>query len=240
MTTFRELGCIFPLFEAPITDASDCVEAGSCAICDAQVSVRFELGIGCALMLPCPACATENGLDADDREDTPCRQCNALVSFPEVPEQLACCYPCLRAGKAAITKDTELGMVSWEQAFEGLTHGVPALAHPDFEMVPTDSDWVRARLTPEVMYELLRTPCYSTIQGDNWLFCCQKPMIFCGAWTRQRFTEHAPDGDGKALLARVLEHDVPGLWEDELHDETGIYVFRCGSCDRLRGHWDIA
>ena len=240
MTTFRGLGYPFPLFEAPVADASHRALPGSCGICHAQASVRFQLGIGCAVMLPCPACGTENGLDADDREDVPCRQCAALVGFPDVPEELACCYSCLRAGKAAITKDTELGMVSWELAFEGLTHGLPALARPDFEMVPTDSDWVRARLEPEVMFELLRTPTYSTIQGDQWLFCCRRPMIFIGTWNRQLFTENAPDGDGKALLAKVLGEQVPGLWEDELHDETGIYVFRCGSCDRRRGHWDIA
>jgi uncharacterized protein CbrC (UPF0167 family) len=240
MTTFKELGCFFPLFEAPVTDAFGRVEGGICGICGARVSIRFELGIGSALMLSCPACGTENGLSADEREDAPCRACDARVPFTGASDELACCYPCLRAGKAAITKDTELGMVSWEQAFEGLTHGVPGLAHPDFEMVRTDSDWVRARLEPKVMFELLRTPTYSTLQGDQWLFCCRGPMVFRGAWSRQEFTGAARDGNGKALLAEVLGEQIPGLWEDELHDETGIYVFRCGACNRLRGHWDIA
>jgi len=33
-----------------------------------------------------------------------------------------------------------------------------------------DSDWVGARLPPEMMFELLRTPAYATIQGEQWQF----------------------------------------------------------------------
>ena len=29
-------------------------------------------------------------------------------------------------------------MISWEQAFEGITHGVPELNRTDFEMVPKE------------------------------------------------------------------------------------------------------
>lgn len=107
-------------------------------------------------------------------------------------------------------------------------------------MVPTDSDWVRARLDEQTILELLRTPSYATIQGDRWLFCCRKPMAFHGSWSRGQFAAHSPNGDGRTFLALVLGEDVPGLWEDELHDVTGIYVFSCRFCRKLRGHWDIA
>jgi hypothetical protein len=66
------------------------------------------------------------------------------TEVPDLPDQIVACYSCLRQGRAAITKDTELGMVSWEQAFEGVTHGIPGLAHPDFELVPKENDWVGA------------------------------------------------------------------------------------------------
>jgi uncharacterized protein CbrC (UPF0167 family) len=107
-------------------------------------------------------------------------------------------------------------------------------------MVPTDSDWVRARVDSSLLLELVRTPTYSTIQGERWLFCCKRPMVFDGSWSRRAFSARAPDGNGKALLATVLGEDVPGLWEDRLHDTTGIYVFKCELCGTPRGHWDLA
>lgn len=165
-----------------------------------------------------------------------------LVPFPDLPddEEIVVCYDCLRSGKAAITTDTELGMISWEQAYEGLTHGIPGMSRSDFELVEGEDGWMRARLPSEMMFELLRTPNYSSIQGEQWQFCCQRPMIFIGNWSRERFRNEAPDGDGEALMRTIVEQVVPGLWEDQLHDVTGIYVFRCPECGRRTGHWDIA
>jgi uncharacterized protein CbrC (UPF0167 family) len=192
-------------------------------------------------MLDCPSGGTANGLDADDREDGACRQCQATGPFPTIEDdEIRACYSCLRSGKAAITKDTELGMVSWEQAFEGVTNGVPGLDHPDFEMVPKDDDWVGARLPQEVMFELLRMPSYSSIQGERWQFCCRGPMVFIGEWSREEFASRSPDGDGHRYFEQVVQDTMPGLWEDQLHDITGVYVFRCPSCERVTAHWDIA
>jgi uncharacterized protein CbrC (UPF0167 family) len=192
-------------------------------------------------MLPCPACGTENGLDTDDREDGHCRHCQGLVPFPDLSEdEIKTCYDCLRSGKAAITKDTELGMISWEQAFAGVTHGLPGLDRADFEMVPKDDDWVGARLSPEIMFELLRMPTYNSIQGDRWQFCCQQPMVFDGEWSREEFTRRAPDGDGRRYFEQIVQDTMPGLWEDQLHDITGVYVFRCSLCERVTAHWDLA
>ena len=116
---------------------------------------------------------------------------------------------CLSAmGKAAITKDTELGMISWEQAFEGITHGLPGLIRDDFEMVATDDDWVSARLPQGMMFELLRTPNYDTIQGECWQFCCQQPMVFVGEWNHAEFSRGSPDGDGGATLRRSFKTAV--------------------------------
>ena len=57
------------------------------------------------------------GLAVDDRQNALCRECKAEIAFPKAPENLTACYACLRAGRAALTKDTELGMISWKQAF---------------------------------------------------------------------------------------------------------------------------
>jgi uncharacterized protein CbrC (UPF0167 family) len=131
-------------------------------------------------------------------------------------------------------------MISWEQAYDGLTHGVPGMSRFDFDLVAGDDGWVRARLPREMMFELLRTPSYLSIQGELWQFCCQRPMVFTGIWSRERFTSEAKNRDGESLLNEIVQDVVPGLWEDQLHDITGIYVFRCAKCGRKNGHWDIA
>jgi uncharacterized protein CbrC (UPF0167 family) len=239
--TFTELGIPFPLFEAPVDDASEYCGVGACSLCGAAGRHCFELGIGCAVMCACPSCGTENGLDADDWAAVACRQCEANVPFPALGKgEIRVCYECLRAGKAAIAKGTELGMISSDQAFEGVTNGIPGLDRDDFEMVSQGDDWVAVRLPQAIMWELLRTPTYSTIQDDCWQFCCRQPMVFLGQWSRKQFSRRAPDGDGRRLFDAIVQEPIKGLWEDELHDETGIYAFRCNSCGRLTAHWDLA
>jgi len=240
-TTFEQLGIPFPLFEASTEDACGFAGRKRCSQCEKQDQYCFRLGIGCAIMLHCTHCGTLNGLDAYDRKSVSCRSCRTTIAFPEITdEEVTVCYSCLRLGKAAITKDTELGMVSWEQAFEGITNGIPGLKRSDFEVVPLDDDWVGVRLPQEMMFELLQTPTYSTIQGDRWLFCCQAPMIYVGEWSRTEFSRRAPDGNGQKLFNEIVEDVMPGLWEDELHDMTGVYVFRCSACNIFKAHWDLA
>lgn len=239
--TFEELGAAFPLFDAPPTDALDFVPEGECSMCGKRHAVCFELGIGSDVVIECASCGAENGLDADDRCDGNCHACGAGIKFPPIPEErILCCYTCLRTGRAAITKDTMFGMISFDQVVEGLTHGVPKLKRSDFDVVKTDSGWDRVRLPKEMMLELVRTPTYATIQGECWQFCCRRPMVFIGTWSRADFAARAPDSNGQNFFKEVVQDVVPGLWEDQLHDETGVYVFRCPTCGRLTGHWDLA
>jgi uncharacterized protein CbrC (UPF0167 family) len=240
-STFAQLDIPFPLFEGPADQASEYGGLGTCTLCGSNGQHCFELDIGCAVMRECASCGTVNGLDANNCDDSICRKCSGNISFPDLGDaEIKACYACLRAGRAAITKDTELGMISWEQAFEGVTHGLPEMSRNDFEMVPKENGWVGARLSQDIMFELLRTPTYSSIQGERWQFCCQQPMVFVGEWSREEFSQRAPDGDGRRLFEEIVQDAVPGLWEDKLHDITGVYVFRCKLCGRLTAHWDIA
>jgi uncharacterized protein CbrC (UPF0167 family) len=199
------------------------------------------LGIGCTVTVECPECGAENGLDADDRADGACCRCGHTVRFPDVEDgPVTICYSCLRSGKGAITIDTEFGMIGWAEAIDGATHGVPGLDRNDVELIPRDDGWVAARLPQEWMFELVRTPTYISIQGERWQFCCGRPMVYVGVWTCRQFTERADDGDGRRLFEKTVQDAVPGLWEQRLHDVTGVYVFRCPSCTRLTAHWDIA
>lgn len=239
--TFAQLGIPFPLFEAPAEDSSDYAGLNHCCFCGKADQQCFSLGIGADVLLPCPRCGNINALKADDREDVGCRSCGATVhwTLPDF-ENLVICYQCLRQGRAAITKDTVLGMVTWELVLEGITHGRPGLKRTDFELVRTDSDWIRAKVPQEYLQELIRTPTYSTIQGDQWQFCCRRPMVFVGRWEREHFNSNAADGNGRKLFDSVIQNPIDGLWEDNLHDVTGIYVFRCTQCNRTTAHWDIA
>src|SRR5207248_1757875 len=119
-------------------------------------------------------------------------------------------------------------------------HGRPGLDSSEFELVPRQDDWTGARLPSEVMLELLRTPTYVTIQGEQWELCCRRPMVYLGQWAQAEFNAAAPDGDGQALFDEIVQESEEGLWEDDLHDSSGIYVFRCASCERKTANWDIA
>ena len=243
-TTFLELGIPFPLYDAEVApaDDSDYAGIGTCCICSTRNTPCFNLGIGTALVIPCPSCATENGLDVHDKAAIVCRECGVSIPFPDdvaKRKEPKTCYECLRAGKAAITKDTEFGMVSWDQAFSGITNGVPGLRQNQFETVVIDADdeWVGVRLPREIMYELIRTPNYGTWQGECWLFCCCYPMTFVGEWQQEEFNLRAPDGDGQNLYYSVVE-DVPEETWDDLGHGLSVYVFECKTCCKLRAHCD--
>jgi uncharacterized protein CbrC (UPF0167 family) len=241
--TFAELGIPFPLYEAPVeaSDDSDYAGKGRCCVCQASNVHTFGLGIGTALMVACPKCATINGLDVPDQDEVACRNCDAAISFPSnaAIDEPKVCYSCLRSGHAAITKDTEFGMVSWDQAFSGVTNGRPGLKQDQFEPVVVDQedDWIGVKLPTDIMFELLRTPTYGSWQGECWLFCCRYPMTFVGEWKHEDFTRRAPDGDGEKLFYQVVEEIPADTW-DSLGSGNCVYVFECKRCGKLLAHHD--
>jgi uncharacterized protein CbrC (UPF0167 family) len=228
----------FDLFRAPLEEAADAVADVDCSLCGAHVAVGFELGLVADVIVTC-ACGAEVALDADDREATLCPTCGGRVSFPFADGVLVTCEGCLAAGRAAFTKDTELGMVRWSDAQDGWTHGLPARIPPGWELsAPNEDGWVRVRVPREHLLALVRTPGYVTAQGERWLFCCAAPMAFVGTWRRERFAREAGDGDGRALFAAIVEEAEADLWEHADHGDVGIYVFACRGCGRRRAHWD--
>ncbi len=242
--TFDELGIPFPLFEAPAKAASNYAGQATCRLCGNRDQHCFDLGIGDAVILTCPACGVENGLDADDRADSSCRSCGSAIPFPAALQkckQLCVCHACLRAGKAAMTKDTELGMVSWEQAFAGVTHGVPGLKSSDFELVLVDpeEDWYGARVPAEHLFELLRTPGILSWQDACWLFCCKRPMTYLGGWSDVLASRHQPE-DPRDFFDRLAPEGVEKdeVWEAIDSNRACLYVYHCKSCGRFRSTWD--
>lgn len=246
MPTFVELGIPFPLFEGPTSEARGYAGHSTCLLCGETNRHCFELGIGGAVMLPCPSCSVENGLVAAYRKDAQCRSCGTLVPFPKSKDDgIFTCYSCLRAGKAAITKDTEFGMVSWQQAVAGITHGVPGLKTADFELVLVDAEeqWFGVRLPSQHLLELIRTPSFVTWQGERWLFCCKQPMTYLGEWASLMKSRNRPN-DSSAFLNEIMEEDnqtKASVWEavSAGSGSVCVYAFQCKSCRRFRSSWDM-
>jgi uncharacterized protein CbrC (UPF0167 family) len=119
----------------------------------------------------------------------------------------------------------------------GVTFGAPGLDRPGFDLVPLSDGWVGARLP--TMLELVRTSGYSTIQGERWLFCCKMPMVYVGEWSREILGNGARWQRARILPSDTVHDTIDGLWEDQLHDATGIYVFRCAMCRKYSAHWDM-
>ena len=239
MPTFAELEIPFPLFDAEV-EGTDYAGVGTCSLCSNSKRHLFDLGIGCALMVTCQKCATPKGLDAYDQKNGRCSDCGNDIPFPNISHnEIRCCYECLRSGHASITSDTELGMISWEQSLTGVTHGVPGLNNSDFEMVSTDSEWVGARLDLSHINEILRTPNFSTWQGERWLFCCKQPMVYIGSWEHDDFDTHAPNGDGRSFFLDVVDDAQPEMWDTNYGDCASYYAFRCNGCNHFRVNWDM-
>jgi uncharacterized protein CbrC (UPF0167 family) len=214
MTTFLDLGIPFPLFEADVTEAGDYLGPGQCNLCDQKFVHCFDVNEVTFIGSTPPYFSTKNA---------------------------AVCYGCLRAGKAAFTKDTVLGMVTWKEAMEGLTHGEPGLRLADFELIPSQHDpqWMRAKVPSEFLLELVRTPTYNTWQGERWQFCCKRPMIYAGIWKEEEFKKNSPNGNGQELFATAKIDGVAADMWGHLEEIGGPYMFRCSSCGTLRGHYDM-
>ena len=186
-------------------------------MCGAPNRHCFELGVGAQVVAQCKRCGVENSLDASEDTVEPCHSCGAPVQFLlDRHEASAVCYQCLRAGKAAFVKDTTSGMVDWDEANEGTT------------------------VSKELLSELIRTPGYTTWQGEQWQFCCSRPMIYIGTWGQEEFEEHAPGGDGRAFFLDIVGEADGELWEDGQMDVAiTVYAFRCPNCGSYKAHWDM-
>lgn len=240
--TFSELGIPFPLFEAPAKLASAYAGKGYCDLCSTDEQHVFSLGIGDEILSKCAGCGSDLAFSASDKESKACSSCDVTSPFPLIKrDDLHACYSCVRTGRATFTQDTEFGMVRYEDARRGLTHGVPDLDANGYDTSLSDDGWTQVSVSADRLMELVRTPGYISWQGERWLFCCGGPMVYVGEWRKADFSRNDKDGDGQALFSEMcageewsdfswdtLDHDIPGV----------IYAFRCTTCDRRRAHWD--
>lgn len=181
-------------------------------------------------------------------EAGPCAHCEAVV---EVRFSKAC-FACFRAGKVtSYVMDTELGMVRAEDAEEGLVHGAPKSAAPrGYDLVEMGTavgdtePWVRVRVDKGALTELLRTPKYETWQGERWLFCCQRPMVYVGPM-KEPLLERLREAQEtqEEVVGRLLQsgsREAHERTQQVLKGRISMYVFHCPQCRKHRAHWDCA
>jgi uncharacterized protein CbrC (UPF0167 family) len=216
-------------------------------LCALEAGTTFELGVGADVIHECAHCDRSFAVPADEHETATvvCSHCGAGMPVAGLKDPVVC-VSCLRQGKAALTKDTEYGMVRWEDAMRGRTHGVPGLRHASgFELDTPDSDgWVGVFISTETLLELVRTPTYSTWQEERWLFCCGQAMTYLGEWGKDDFAAYAPEDPESAFLMTMRDSDAAGVWEHlpdrfPAHGELGSHVFACRTCNGRRGHLDL-
>jgi len=100
--TFTDQGIPFALFKG----------RRRCSLCSKEALHCFAAGIGDDVIVPCPTCAAEVGLDADARFWRNLCGYGTGVGFPDLRDSaVLACYRCLRSGRFALKKDTELGMI---------------------------------------------------------------------------------------------------------------------------------
>lgn len=243
-TYFHDLGAAFPLFSARVEEASEYVGIGDCSITRAESVPCFRLGVGCHLIVRCAGCGADNALCADERDAEMCHRCAELVEFPrKMPEEIVVGYEALRAGRAAISKETEYGMITWELAQCGCTEGEAGarrLRHSErAPMLELSGDRVGTKLNPAVMSELLRTPTYISWQGENWLFDGRTPGVFIGCWSAADFATHAGAQSAEDFFLSVVGSTERWLWSALTTGRVSVYVFRMPGSGALRAHWDM-
>ena len=241
----------FRLYRAPLDSIGTYAGPARCEIEGVSKPHCCNFGIGSSLIVPCPRCRRPAALDVHDAKAAPCPECAEPIPFPvqKAGERLVACYDCLRDGRAVYAHDTEFGMVGWEQAVAGRTHGAPGLTRHQlgnntFKVAPPadddEPDW-RGVLVPErLLTELIRTPAGVSWQGERWLFHCNDVMQHVGEWSQEEF-EAARPGAGRQLFLEATADDpeLIELWDHLGNGSVVCYAHQCGACGTVRATVDM-
>ena len=253
--TFQELGIPFPLFEAPIECSGSFFECDDCSFCGSESVPCFEIEPE-EKIVECFKCEGQSTREWGPTQKAACAQCKSDFVNELEEEDLRICYPCLREGRAALEKTTELGVVSLREALTGEVdlslaftsamacgfdpESLPKLCLPnllngpgtyfsqrlDFLKKHSSRRPGRLEMAKEDLYELLRTPSFITWQQDFWFFCCQRPMIFIGEWSIADFAKY----DGRLNGWRAFK-ELLGATESDLP----VWKSLAGDSDTIGG-----
>ena len=164
-----------------------------------------------------------------------CECCNHERRFFTVnpnahPNPTWICIECLKTIEIVTIHNTAFGFV---------TNNLPK----DLE-----HESAKKHVSKEAFEEMLRTPTFLSLQGEQWLGHCDDFMDYIGTWEAPDFTNESEDGNGKKLFKEMSNKDEHHLWEEfDLAEneskhtwENCLYhTFECRTCKVKKGYWEI-
>ena len=269
LTKFADLGIDFPLFEAPVRSCAAHVEPAICCSCNTEQryfdASRVVFWVGA-----CPECGAFNkGTAGDCHFEYPfrywnCHNCTRKLTdrmLTQTEEKSLYCFRCIKEQGGYCWKETGFGNVNEDSLLSGITDGIPGLTEADVsELVVVNENWNDTdiledrvvsrgvRIAPEYLRQLLMTPQFHSWQGEIWLFCCKRPMIFIGYWfDAVRVLNPIDKGELFREIYQTADPTYATLYEDwsaasRLFEgsDPEMYVFRCPKCERLRCYIDCS
>jgi len=210
---FADLGMPFPLFEAPVVDATGFDQKGDCTVCGARRCAVFKA-----------------------RGEVDVVACYACLRAGRAPWTKFTEFGFVDAEHAAqgITHGTN--SPPWPAL------GYDVVPHPE-NPASSGERWYSVRIAREHLEELLRTYSTWQGESWRFCCHQPAIFIGCWGierWTdaaRERGVEVA-ELIGEALDLRPKETSELCTWLGDGRGSLSTYVFRCASCRRLRGHHD--
>jgi uncharacterized protein CbrC (UPF0167 family) len=261
-------GMPFPLFRAPLRDVSTLLRDVGCSVCGVRQAYAFPLADHDAVIRPCLRCARPVGLRRGwyrkPPEPTVGPHCGFANPWPadradpvppdpadpyDIGKLVPVCYACLRAGRVAISHETESFIVDYPRAVRGLA----SLRDPAFaatQNLPTTvlttyddgSQSLAIPLPHSLLFELLRTPHHSALQSEYWPWHCGTVMAYVGRWEQDDFNRHAGGDGGYAWFARHLPPsrfvEAEDMWDWLENGIAWTCVYQCQTCGLHRVYVD--
>ena len=115
-------------------------------------------------------------------------------------------------------------------------------AHPVDPNFP-DEHWYSVEFPSADLIELVRTPSYSTWQGERWLFCCNRPSVFIGCMSLAGLSALASAIDRGpvdlvAAMTGCSASEAKGTLAAIANERVRLYAFRCTGCEGFRATWN--
>lgn len=247
MANLADLGMPFALYKGAVETISQLIENATCATCAASERYLFGVNRNDHVTWPCPGCSDLTAVKVGWLNEAPvpstCNRCAGVVHWPaDLPrDNASICYRCLRAGRAAMDHETEMGSIDLPHALRGVTYLArrkPAqregLAIAVLETHADGSESIGVQLEPELLQEMLRTPRHAGLQGEYWPYHCRSFMAYLGRWQQEDFEQAAP-GRGRQWFGEHMDDDAwEDMWEWLPTNVGWSYVFQCQACGRHR------
>ncbi len=129
------------------------------------------------------------------------------------------------------------------EAFHDTKHGFVGKDIP-IELVDEDAMKI---VKKEYYEEMLKTPYYTTYQGEQWMCHCENFMDYIGIWDAPDFTKESGNDNGKELFEEMTISGYHHLWDEfdlkvneknESWEDALYHAFQCRHCKIKQGYWE--